>query len=533
MDPDRLAELVAQIGTDTPPTTEDLHTARDELAAALHEAAAADTPDLEAARSLRATIDAIDTELAERATRAETERAEMAQLLDGLDPDPDPEPEADDEADAPAPEATADPVESPEPVEQAAPEQESVAASVPLRDVLRRRRAHQATEPETPEPVGAFRGIGNASSQGVLHSMRDVAETFARFARDTSVRTTLVRAEYEHPRSLTPDAAANMEIVNAAVGPVVAAGGICPPIGARFDQTVCGDRGRPIRDSLPSFGPGFGGRGGVAFPPPLVFGDLAGAVSVWDEATDAAPGSTTKPCIRVECGPETTVLVDAITACVTIGNFQARFNTEQWNAALQLLAVEHDALAELTLFTALAAASDPAAAVVIPAIDETARNTFVGLAKAAARYRSARRLRRTTTLRFVTSEWLLDAIRAALTRQQPGDQAFQVADSIIAGYFAALNISPVYSPDVNRLAAQTDATLDDFPATATGVLYPEGSVLFLDGGTLDLGTEITDSTLNSTNDRQAFMETFEALGVVGCSPIELTIPITEGCVCGA
>jgi hypothetical protein len=45
-------------------------------------------------------------------------------------------------------------------------------------------------------------------------------------------------------------------------------------------------------------------------------------------------------------------------------------------------------------------------------------------------------------------------------------------------------------------------------------MWHPGAHLFLDGGTLDLGI-VRDSTLNSTNDYQQFMETFEGHAFIG------------------
>ena len=45
-------------------------------------------------------------------------------------------------------------------------------------------------------------------------------------------------------------------------------------------------------------------------------------------------------------------------------------------------------------------------------------------------------------------------------------------------------------------------------------LFPEGTFLHLDGGTLELGI-VRDSTLNSTNDYQVFGETFENVARIG------------------
>ena len=45
-------------------------------------------------------------------------------------------------------------------------------------------------------------------------------------------------------------------------------------------------------------------------------------------------------------------------------------------------------------------------------------------------------------------------------------------------------------------------------------LFTEGTWLFLDGGTLDLGI-VRDSTLNKTNEYCMFVETFESAAFVG------------------
>ena len=45
-------------------------------------------------------------------------------------------------------------------------------------------------------------------------------------------------------------------------------------------------------------------------------------------------------------------------------------------------------------------------------------------------------------------------------------------------------------------------------------LFPEGTFLHLDGGSLELGI-VRDSTLNSTNDYQVFGETFENVARIG------------------
>ena len=55
-----------------------------------------------------------------------------------------------------------------------------------------------------------------------------------------------------------------------------------------------------------------------------------------------------------------------------------------------------------------------------------------------------------------------------------------------------------------------------FPAKMTWYLFPEGAVQFLDAGRLDLGV-VRDSVLDSTNDFELMVESFETLAFRGFS----------------
>jgi len=61
----------------------------------------------------------------------------------------------------------------------------------------------------------------------------------------------------------------------------------------------------------------------------------------------------------------------------------------------------------------------------------------------------------------------------------------------------------------------------DFPETVVWYMFPEGSFLFLDGGTLELGI-VRDSILNNTNDYRIFGESFENVAFVGVESLEVT-----------
>jgi hypothetical protein len=67
--------------------------------------------------------------------------------------------------------------------------------------------------------------------------------------------------------------------------------------------------------------------------------------------------------------------------------------------------------------------------------------------------------------------------------------------------------------------------MNEFYDSFIWYLFAEGTFLFLDGGTLDLGV-IRDSTLVGTNDYKMFVETFEGIAKVGVESIKVTSTIS-------
>jgi len=525
------------------PSDEDLNDAREQLTEALEVAATGDRPDLESARAIRAAIDAIDEELSERSETLEREREEAAKLLEGVRPEPkaeedpekagegeEPKPEEDPKPDAEKPKAEdpADPAES--------KDKQPVAASVNLADAIansRRRAVERVEEPEPTDVIVAAVGPAQGRTLGPESTIRDVASVFTQYApqvkRGSNV---LVHMEHVYPesRQLGLTSEENTRLIDAIAAPraITAAGGICEPLPADFSHPICGDRGRPIRDGLPGFR---ADRGGIRFQPSVTVGDLAGSITVWTSDTDATPGTEEKDCPRIECEEEISANVDAIVACVTVGNFQARFNPEFWRSRLDLLMVDHDRIAEQTLYTTIETGSTQ---VTYAGGAGTVVDVLQALDKAAAGLRSRHRLNATTVLRAIMPAWLQDALRAHLASQAPAGSPdlFAIADAQLASFFSSRRIVPIWSPDVDVFGAQGAGALVDFPGGDVDiVLYPEGTWLFLDGGTLDLGTEIRDSALNAVNDRQAFMETFEQVVFRGCESLSIDVPLAEDCIC--
>lgn len=307
---------------------------------------------------------------------------------------------------------------------------------------------------------------------------------------------------------------------------IVAAGGLCAPVEARYEIFGLGELGRPVRDSLAVFS---ADRGGIRFVAPPVLTDLDGAVSLWtlqddeDAATEGAPDPV-KPCIRVACGAEVTVYTDAIPLCLTFGNMGARAYPELVERHTQLGMISHARFAETRLLTRIGSLST---SVSTGTELGAARDIFVAVDQAAAAYRNRHRMGDDSRLRAIFPAWFKNALRADLTKQIPGDadeNTFALAEAKINSWFAVRGIEVTWALDGETgqiMGAQAAGALNSFPTNVIWYLFAEGTFLFLDGGTLDLGL-VRDSTLNGTNDYKIFLETFEAVTKVGVESLRVT-----------
>lgn len=307
---------------------------------------------------------------------------------------------------------------------------------------------------------------------------------------------------------------------------LVAAGGICAPVAVRYDLFELGGLGRPVRDSLPSFN---ADRGGIRYVTPPTLDQFAGAVALWtlqddiDASTEGAPNPV-KPCIRVECGAEVVVMIDAITLCLTFGNMGARAYPELVKRNNELGLIQHARFAETRLLTRIGTLST---AVSAGRVLGAARDYFNQVERAAAAYRNRHRMVDNAPLRVIVPSWLKNLLRSDLVMQMPGDgndDTFALADATINRWFAVRNINVTWHIDGETgqmFAKQTPGALLSFPNNVIWYLFAEGTFLFLDGGTLDLGL-VRDSTLNGTNDYKMFVETFEGVAKVGIESLRIT-----------
>jgi hypothetical protein len=337
------------------------------------------------------------------------------------------------------------------------------------------------------------------------------------------------RAAYPEDRLLGGDRDENSEKIAAVLDPkaMTAAGGSCAPVAVRYDVFSFNEEtGRPVRDGLVPFG---ADRGGIRFVTPPVLTDLDGAVSVWTLADDesAVDGTPTKPALRVECGDEVVVYTDAIPLILTFGNMGARAYPEMVARHVELGHVWHARFAETRLLTRIGALSTAVSSTKELGV---VRDILVAVDQAAAGYRNRHRLSDTSPLRVLLPGWVRNALRSDLVKQAPGDgleAALNLADSTIDSFFSSrsVNVSWFLDGEAGQImGAQTTGALNPFPANLVWYLFSEGTFLFLDGGTLDLGV-VRDSQLNSTNDYQLFLETFEGVAKIGIESLRITTPV--------
>jgi hypothetical protein len=334
-----------------------------------------------------------------------------------------------------------------------------------------------------------------------------------------------VTTKFPEERTLTQDAEANWNKIQSVVGPeaLVASGGHQAPFETKYDIFGLGTAVRPVRDCLPRFQ---ADRGGIRYIVPPVLSDYGSAVGIWTAANDSAetPSPSAKLSLTVAAASETTVSTDAVTLQLQFGNLLTRAYPELIARHNELGLIQHAREAEGNLLTKIGTAST---AVTSTSVVGLARDFLVQLGRAATAYRSRHRLDADAPLRVIMPAWIKDAMAADLTLSMPGDSTLN-AYAEIEGYIASRGINVCYSLDIAggtaAFAAQDTGAMNEFPDTFIWYMFAEGSFLFLDGGTMDLGI-IRDSTLVGTNDYKMFVETFENVAKVGVESLKVTSTI--------
>ena len=332
-----------------------------------------------------------------------------------------------------------------------------------------------------------------------------------------------ITTQYPEDRTLSTDAESNWGKIQKVVGPeaLVASGGHQAPFEVKYDIFGLGTAVRPVRDCLPRFQ---ADRGGIRYIVPPVLSDYANAVGIWTAANDSAetPSPAAKLSLTVTAASETTVATDAVTLQLQFGNLLTRAYPELIARHNELGLIQHAREAEGNLLTKI---GDASTAVTSTSIIGVARDFLVQIGRASAAYRSRHRLEADAPLRAIMPAWIKDAMAADLALSMPGDSLLN-AYAEIDGLLAARGINVCYTIDGSALTgSQGSGAMNEFTDTFVWYLFAEGTFLFLDGGTLDLGI-IRDSTLVGTNDYKMFVETFEGVAKVGVESLKVTSTIS-------
>ena len=530
MDLQQALSILGRVGAGETLSLTELTQARDVIARQLHSLRGSGSPDLDALTTLRESYFAADAAVTavaeqEQATAQEVESA----LSDIPNPDEDPDEDPEDEEDPEDDEAEGDGEEA---VTASAKPKRGKMLSVQeavARLGLNGTPGLTINEPErdlaTTETRVILNGtpVKDATLSTLAEAFRDASSRSLKTGKERVAR---FETSFADERTLSGKINADTRLVDSFVSPeaVTAAGGCCSLPQPIYTNPVQGSTARPIKNALPSLG---ATRGKFSFFPAICL--PVDGFGVWtcedDELVDEADPDTWKSCAEVDCDEADEVGVDAVYSCVTVGNYQTRFAPEQWQGYLAALAIQNARRGEVLLFEKMRA--EVMATYTVDALGSIFNNVVNGVATAAAAMRQDQRLG-DVQFDFFVSETLLTAVRLDLINRRVFSSAVDdpnVAAALLNTAVANEGINPVYSQDLDPVVFGSGGTDPQFPLTLGSVLAPNGFFTFLDGGTLDLGTEIRDHNLNRQNKVAAFAESYEGLLARGCNALALDIPV--------
>jgi len=405
------------------------------------------------------------------------------------------------------------------------------------------RRSRTQASPERPETPAAAPAVLTASGnlRGIdagkpitdrMEFARAMALTLDRMSKSGPPRGDVLLASASYTYAEERQIGDSLEEAERKIGAVtdrdvlLASGGVCMPTNVDFTVPGWATADRPLRDGLPAFQ---ATRGGIRFVKPPTLASLAAATGVWTEATDAEPGESTKAVFSVECGSEEHVFVNAVPTRLKFGNMFGKFAPEQMAANTELATAAAARVAENELLKLVEekCVKNVTTATVLGATRDllTAINTVV------AQYRSLHRIPDTQMITCVLPAWCRELVKIDLAKEighaQNGDwNSLAVTPDMVVELLRAAGVNPIFHldgqpepgskayPSQIFVAPEEGKPVAKFPAKMAWYIWPEGSIQFLDGGRLDLGV-VRDSTLDSTNDMELFVEPFESIAFRG------------------
>lgn len=307
---------------------------------------------------------------------------------------------------------------------------------------------------------------------------------------------------------------------------LTASGGLCAPVTNYYEIRNWSTAARPARNALVGMN---ATRGGLKFTQGITFAEITeedGGVGIKTAAEDAAGGTTAeKSCQIIECPEFDEVQLDMIYKCLQFGNLNSRAWPEMVAAFVDAASAAHASLAETSILDQMKDFSvEVDGTEAYGAFSSLLYSVILG----AEGMRSAHRLDDNVTIRALLPRWTAGLLITDLINSQFYRFA-KTREGVIQALRELANVEASFvldgaTGDGQVFAAQGAGTQLKFPTTIKFFLYPEGSFLFLDGGTLDLGI-VRDSSLNNTNDYRMFAETFEVVAYIGIASQYITTTV--------
>lgn len=509
-----------------------------------------------------------------RAARAERVAAALEHIgqTDPADPDGDnpdlPDPGIpDDEPDDPAADdPEVDPAGDPIPVAAAVQpptpaQEETVTDPTPVPAVVDPVAALTAARPAVAAPVptavvGGRRPAARFHDTGALWANKRgeemdsrklaaaIAEQARRFSRATGAAGPIILAHAEvdwdaEEQITSGDLERNFAIMERAgnqAKALVASGANCALLTPNYDIPTWAQAMSPVEDALPTVG---APRGGIRYVTPPTWSEAYTGVRVTTGAQDAAGYSTQtpsgptapKPCVRLSCPPPLECTVDAVSACIELGNFQSMTFPELITVFTDHLAVAQAQVKEIYYLDGIDAGSTE---VNYTGTYGATRSLVHSFALAAHAMRKRLHMPLDAPINVLVADTLIPLIRVDMVNDLHLGLNFLQEDpeTVARQLFQALRLNVSwyydYSADVGAHGAmqitQSAGTLNPFPATFRSWMFPPGTWVRLDGGTLDVGM-IRDSSLVETNDYRVFAEEWIQVCKRGSESLALDVTI--------
>lgn len=290
--------------------------------------------------------------------------------------------------------------------------------------------------------------------------------------------------------------------------PLTAAVGLCGPGDIDFSIRVLGQRGRPLWGSLPKKA---APHGKIQWRAPIGRGTDAthGPITA---AQDAAGSSYPKVFAAINCADFISAQVVAHYTGRTIKNWSERFDSELVNAVLEADLIDLDQKFEQDTFAAVLALADTVS--VVPTFGSGP--TWVNTLNKAAMYLQSR-IRTTAAVRVWAPPWVESSILADVVNNRYSTDVQQFLQNVRVTYAM---------PGDLGYATAAGGVLPAYPAEAQVIMWIDGDVVGMDGGTLETGF-YRDSTLNKANEVQHFSEEWSGVAFLGDEMLKFQIPLCE------